>query len=182
MLDTWQLVAEDTLSERTTGNDVCEVNIPAEWQGSDVDYKFVLSFEHLGEDKDAYPYLRMRTADGWENFRFGYIRLSPTGTVESYQDAPRAHCGFEWHVSSSYDSCVASGTISHPRTPSRYWNVVCHAGGISGAAACIYCGGGRAYSGNNILGFGLHSSASITWSEGTHLEIYARRRPQDVSA
>lgn len=182
MLDTWQLIGEAELEEQVTANDVCVVSIPAEWQGTDVDYKFVLSFEHVGASKEAYPYLRMETTMGWETFAYGYIRLSPTGTIEDYQNNTSNHCGFEWHVLNSYDSCVATGTISHAHTPLRYWNVVCHASGISGTAPCVYLGGGRAYSGENVSRFELHSSSSITWSKGTHLEIYARRRPRAVSA
>lgn len=181
MSNTWQLIAEASVDTQTTGYNVCQVSIPEDWQGADIDYKFVLSLEHVGEDKEAFPYLRMQTSDGWEDFDFSYMRLTHTGNVETHQTSSR-HCGFEWHVLRSYDSCVADGTISHPYITARYWNVSCHAGGISSTSPCTYLGGGRSHSGHNILGFDLYSSNPITWSAGTHLEIYARKKSSPAVA
>lgn len=175
MEDTWQLIGESVLEADTTASDPgIEVSIPGEWEGIDVDYKFVLSLEHIGEDVEAYPYLRVRNAGGWMDCHHGYMKMED-GTISAYGGQFRTHFGFEWHILHSYDSCVAEGVVADPNDGRRYWNISCTAGGVCGGEPATYCGGGRS-GGGDILGFGLYSNTPITWSAGSFLSIYAKRR------
>lgn len=169
---TWQLIGSAVVEGDYTGNDVCSVSIPAEWQGDDVEYKFSLSLEHIGAAVDAYPYLMARNEEGWMNCRFSYVKTDGNTTL-AYEGLAQ-HFGLEWDIRHTNDSCVAEGIIGHPADDRRYWNISCHAGGIRAGLASTYIGGGRA-SGGSILEFKLHSSVTITWSNGTYLEIYARK-------
>lgn len=174
MEDTWQLVGESMLEQDTTASDpLIEVSIPNEWQGIDVDYKFVISLEHIGSDVDAHPFLRVRNIDGWMLGKFGYMKMEDN-SVLTHESDPRAHFGFEWHIVHAFDSCVGEGVIANPNDNRRYWNVCCTAGGVTDGRPASYCGGGRA-EGGPILGLGLYSTTPITWSAGTFLSVYARR-------
>ena len=190
MMDTWQLVGSAEVPEDTTAYEVCQIDIPAEWQGVDVDYKFSASLEYIGADRvgnEAFPYLLTRGTGGRAlSGRFGYIRLLPDGTVYTWQtpnDEPSRHAGFEFGIRLMNDSCVAEGIISHPHNIYNHWNHSGTAAGISEGRPAVYNFGGRLSTSEPITGFALHASAdNFVWAVGTHLEIYARRHPRAVSA
>lgn len=186
MDDTWQLIGEAELDEEVTAYEVCTVNVPAEWQGIGVDFKIVASFEYVGQNRSeaAFPYLLVRDYQGNElEGRWGRMSLWE-GQIDTFMTtSPSRHALFEWRVMGTYDSCVAEGILSRPHIYARHWNHYGYAGGSSKGNPGISTLGGRLSSGQPLGQFCLRaSSEGFLWSEGTHLQVYARKIRPSVSS
>lgn len=175
MEDTWQLIGEAILDDHYTGNQPLIVNVPAEWQGVDVEYKLVTSFENLSENVTASPRIRAYDEDGniVDNVLAETFLIDGTETHSTTMN--RSVFGFEWTIENAFDSCVAEAIVAKPHHEGRHWNISCHAGGVVKGRAAIGHTGGRGAA-VTLTAFELQSSTSFTWSVGSFLSVYAKRR------
>lgn len=169
-------IASTRLASNTTGTEVLETTIPEEYRGNPYEYKLEISMENYTQPSQVtVVYIQVKQNNTWQTgtnkYAFNAFR---NGSTVDYSTSSGNAYGFEWYIVNSYDSFSATATISRA-SRENCWNIHVHAGGMSYSLPAVYSGGGRTQSTSPIQAFRMKIGQSVTWVNGSHLTIFARK-------
>lgn len=173
----WALIGYAYLAANTAATIAVTVNIPAAFQGQNMQYKVVGAYEIPTTAAGTTVFTQLQTNGTWLSNSFYADRYIMGGRAEDsmYTAESSRIFGHRWFATSNWDSCTFEFTCSTCYAGS-HWSFTGTAGGISGANPGTWNGGGRVQDGAAIQAIRLMASQSITWGQGAGFAVYARKK------